>query len=302
MIRLSLAMMMAITLSSTLFAEKRATDFQQPQKLFGNKKPPESRSQSQILKILNVTPKASSKNGKALHLVFVASKKTHGKDQHDYPVWQHRWSNLFASAKQVTTSTAQNWPSEEQFKKADLIAFNAMQKGKLDAAKAKRLHDYLSQGGAMINLHIGVDGRNAAKEMSECIGLVWSKGAKFRHGPMKLTITQPNHPIMQGLGDKIEFYDEVYWNLTGDPKAIDVLATSQEKDEITPQIWTKTIGKGRTFAHIGGHYSWTYDDPIYRIQVFRGMAWAMKQPIDRFNDLVLIGARVKEDAKAISVK
>ena len=50
---------------------------------------------------------------------------------------------------------------------------------------------------------------------------------------------------------------------------------------------------GRVFVSIPGHYSWTFDDPIFRIVVLRGLAWVSREPIDRFNALVPLGARIQ---------
>lgn len=35
-----------------------------------------------------------------------------------------------------------------------------------------------------------------------------------------------------------------------------------------------------------GHYSWMFDDPLFRVLLFRGIAWTAKEPVDRFNNLV----------------
>ena len=78
-----------------------------------------------------------------------------------------------------------------------------------------------------------------------------------------------------------------------------MLATSLEKDDKDaeaipqPQIWTKSVGKGRVVANTLGHYSWTYDDPMFRILFLRSLAWVTNDELNRFNDLILLGARVK---------
>ena len=53
--------------------------------------------------------------------------------------------------------------------------------------------------------------------------------------------------------------------------------------------------KGRVFVCIPGHYMWTFDDPLYRVLVLRGIAWAAGEAdVNRFNELALIGARVAQ--------
>ena len=53
--------------------------------------------------------------------------------------------------------------------------------------------------------------------------------------------------------------------------------------------------KSRVFVCIPGHFMWTFDDPLYRILVLRGIAWAAgEQDVNRFNELALVGARVAQ--------
>jgi len=65
---------------------------------------------------------------------------------------------------------------------------------------------------------------------------------------------------------------------------------------MTPQMWARTKGKGRVFVSIPGHYSWTFDDPLFRLLLLRGICWAGHQSLDRLSDLATIGARLAEDS------
>jgi type 1 glutamine amidotransferase len=68
----------------------------------------------------------------------------------------------------------------------------------------------------------------------------------------------------------------------------------EEEGAPQPQLWAREQGRGRVFASILGHFTWTFDDPLYRVLLLRGMAWSAHQPLDRFNELVTIGARIQE--------
>lgn len=105
--------------------------------------------------------------------------------------------------------------------------------------------------------------------------------------------TGAKHPIGRNFG-KIQLHDESYWQLAGDPKRITLLGSGSEDGKAQPLFWTIEPGKGRVFVSIPGHFAWTFDDPLFRILLLRGIAWTAKEPVDRFNDLVLPGARVKE--------
>jgi type 1 glutamine amidotransferase len=48
------------------------------------------------------------------------------------------------------------------------------------------------------------------------------------------------------------------------------------------------------FVSILGHFSWTFDDPLFRVLVLRGICWTSRQPVDRLNDLALPGARLRD--------
>jgi len=97
-----------------------------------------------------------------------------------------------------------------------------------------------------------------------------------------------------------DLYDEPYWPPVGDLSKATVLATSNEplkkgSDKRTPQplFWTARHGKGRIFVCVPGHFTWTFDDPLVRILLLRGMAWAAGESPFRFDPLILRGARVK---------
>ena len=92
--------------------------------------------------------------------------------------------------------------------------------------------------------------------------------------------------------DRLQLYDESYWKLTGVSEDITLLASSVEDGQQTPQMWVRDHQPGRVFVSIPGHYNWTFDDPLFRILLLRGIAWTAQEPVDRFNDLVTPGARI----------
>jgi len=110
---------------------------------------------------------------------------------------------------------------------------------------------------------------------------------------MDLVFTDSKHPITRGF-NRLRFLDESYWSLRGDPARVAVLASSLEENAPQPQLWTLERSQGRVFGCIPGHYTWTFDDPMYRLLVLRGICWAAKQDdVDRLSELALVGARVQ---------
>ncbi len=83
--------------------------------------------------------------------------------------------------------------------------------------------------------------------------------------------------------------------MIGDTSRVAVLATAVEEGKAQPMLWTNESGKGRVFGSVLGHYSWTLDDPLFRIPVLRGLAWAAHEPVGRFERLALEGMRPAGD-------
>jgi putative heme-binding domain-containing protein len=225
------------------------------------------------------------------NVVLCAGPKDHGPGEHDYPLWQKRWARLLALAEGVTVGTAMNWPSAEQFKTADVIAFYSNNPG-WNAERAKELDAFLARGGGLVYLHYAVDGHKDVDALAQCIGLAWrGGGSKFRHGALDLKLYP--HPLAAGFG-KLDFIDESYWQLVGDTKSINLLASGIEDGAAQPLVWTRTQGKGRVFVSILGHYNWTFDDPLFRLLILRGICWSGGQPTDRLAELATIGARIAD--------
>jgi type 1 glutamine amidotransferase len=154
---------------------------------------------------------------------------------------------------------------------------------------------FLRRGGGLVYIHYAVDGGKDPEGFADRIGLAWQGlRSKFRHGPLDVEfVPGSDHPIARNF-DRIHLHDESYWNLVGDASRIDLLASGDEEDQPQPLFWTfePEMG-GRVFVSIPGHFAWTFDDPIFRILLLRGIAWATKADVDRFNELVLPGARIE---------
>jgi putative heme-binding domain-containing protein len=232
-------------------------------------------------------------NPKRLHIVLAAGPKDHGPGEHDYPLWSKRWLTLLSTDPTVAVETAEGWPTTRQIETADVIVFYSNNPG-WDAAKATELDHYFARGGGVVLIHYAVDGHNAVGALSGRIGLAWqgSKSA-FRHGPLDVDFSGSKHPITRGI-DKLRLVDESYWNLVGNPESVELLGTGVEDGKPRPLFWTRQAGKGRVFVSIPGHFTWTFDDPLFRLLLLRGMAWTAEEPTDRFNELTTLGARIAE--------
>ena len=233
---------------------------------------------------------------KPLHLLLVAGPQDHGPGEHDYPAWQRVWSQLLAAADQVTVDTAIDWPTEEQLKAADTIVL--YQKGTWNENRAQAIDAHLAKGGGLVLIHWAVEGEAMASAFAERIGFASDLNrTQYRHGPLDVDWqSETGHPIARNLS-RISLVDESYWNLVAGSKVkLEVLAQgSPEAGDIRPPLfWTVQPLKGRVFVSIPGHYSWTFDDPVFRTILLRGIAWASHEPVDRFNELVTLGIKLNE--------
>ncbi len=206
-------------------------------------------------------------------IVLVASKQDHGALQHDYPRWQTNWHRLLTP--HATVTNAWLWPTDEQFTSAKVVVFYYWNRA-WDDAKYAQLDAYLARGGGVVVLHSGTIEDNDPEKLAARIGLAaHPKRSKYIHAPFDLFLAPAeDQPLTAGLPRKIALIDEPYWPMIGDRSKVDVLATVRMDGADQPVVWTHRPGPGRVWATCLGHYSWTLDDPFFRVLVLRGIAWA----------------------------
>ncbi|MDG2220458.1 MAG: ThuA domain-containing protein [Rubripirellula sp.] len=252
---------------------------------------PPIRTQAEISTVLSGSKPLPTKLDE-ITIVLVAGKKDHGPGEHDYPAWQTQWGQLLAAADAVNVDAAWGFPNDDQLSQADVLVF--FQKGDWNDDRQTKMDQYFDRGGGAVYIHWAVNGNDRVDDFSKRIGLA-SKGGSigYRHGTLALNVHNTDHPIMRNI-EPLQLYDESYWRLTGDPQNVTLFASSVEEGAARPQIWSYDRSAGRVFVSIPGHYNWTFDDPIFRTILLRGLAWTAAQPIDRFNELVRLGARTSK--------
>lgn len=255
---------------------------------------PPQRKREEIEKILgsttaeNVPATTTEENSKSI--VWVASKQDHGKDQHDYPRCQELWIRLLNQSPQITATNAWQWPTDEQWASANVLVFYFWNQ-EWNAERLHQIDQFFDRGGGIIVIHSGTIATKNPEQMAERFGLASRSGGhtKYLHTPFDLKIVQPStHPIVRGMPKQIHFLDEPYWQLIGDPAKVNVLATFESEGKQWPQLWTYEQGKGRVFVSVPGHYTWTHEDPIYRLLILRGIAWAMGEDTQKFESLATV--------------
>ena len=289
--------------------------------------PPAPPKRSEVASVLAAArvDQPSDKPLRPLTIVLLADKKDHGPGEHDYPRWQSRWALLLGGssvsteqaanldgpdvpdasladgAQQVRVVTARPWPSQEQWASADLVvAFCYLGWNEQRMAEAR---EFLKRGGGLVLVHSATwTMPEPSLDIAELVGV--GGFVKYRHGPIKLTISQPDHPICAGLPQTIPLVDESYYPPTPalNTERVKVLAVceeepneGQEGPSLQPMYWTYEPGKGRVFGCVLGHNNFSFDHPYFRLLLLRGMAWAAHEDPCRFDPLALRSASVSED-------
>lgn len=192
----------------------------------------------------------------------------------------------------VQVTTAWHWPSDEQFQTANVIvAYCYLQ---WTNERMVQVRTYLEGGGGLVLIHSATWTRPKSLRhgVAEVIGIGGFE--LFRHGAVKLDMVAPEHPICAGLPETIILEnDETYWPPTPIMEGVTVLATSVEDKAARgstpraaqPMFWCYELGAGRVFGCVPGHSAQTFDDPVFRKLLLRGVAWAAGENPLRFGEL-----------------
>ena len=267
---------------------------------------PTRRSKESIEKILGPTTKQDL--SRDVNIVWVwGIDKLHAKETHEYAWVMDRYVNqLLPKVPRVTVTSAMWFPSKEQWEKADLVVFYLWPG---DGWNYDLIDAFQRRGGGLIFIHMALS-QGAGEELSKRIGLACDYvSGTTKWGvlptPVTLTDTALKSPIFERFPRKFDLADEFYWHLRGNPASITVLMTSPAGPAIAnqpldgppriedldgqpwPVMWTTEVGRGRVFASVAGHNYFTFNDPYFRIILFRAMAWTLRESFEPFKPLVM---------------
>ena len=252
---------------------------------------PRPRSRAEVQAVLG-REQGSSFALKPLRVCLVASQQDHGPGEHDYPAWQTNWTKLLGNAPRVWVTNAWQWP--ETFENIDVVILYFWNHAwHTNQTHYQQMDEFLARGGGLVVLHSATIADKEPEKLAERIGLAFQPGrSKYRHGPLDLTVVAPTEePITRGLPRSLHFVDESYWPMFGETNDVKLLATTKEEGKDWPMIWTCEKGAGRVFTSVVGHYSWSYDDPLFRVIVLRGIAWTAREPVGRLERLATLGVK-----------
>ncbi|MEC9124320.1 MAG: ThuA domain-containing protein [Verrucomicrobiota bacterium] len=245
--------------------------------------------------------------GRDVRILWLYGPEDHRGGEHDYVRVKEVFVPLLQKIPRVSVDEAYQFPSQDQFDKADLLIQFLHQTPITDEQFAS-YQKFVDDGGGVVSIHESCIIRpiDRARKLADCIGCSWkgnkeSRWSKFsRKEPLFL---DTRHPAFAGLPKSMRFNDESYWNMIqrDEVKVIGAVGTSANKEDQSfaeilrsegargQAFWTYASGKGRVFGTTTGHFTYTYHDPMYRLLLVRGIAWALGQKPGAFVPIVFDG-------------
>jgi len=144
-------------------------------------------------------------------------------------------------------STAFGWPNAKQFRKGKRHCLLFGQSGLVSGARvATRLIP--DRGGGLVYLHYAVDGHTNVNEIGRSHWFILAR-RRIQISTWSVGFANTCTPIGRWTTET-QARDESYWQLVGDVKSIQVVASGVEEGKLQPLIWTREQGRGRVFGSI----------------------------------------------------
>lgn len=143
---------------------------------------------------------------------------------------------------------------------------------------------FIDAGGGMIVVHAGTWYNWPGWPAYNRTLLGGGTHSHDKFGEFEVTVTAPQHPVMQGVPNHFTVSDELY-HQEFDPKgsAVDVLATatSPVTGTIYPVLWVVKQGNGNIVCMTLGHDEKAHENPAYARVLVNAAAWAAKRSAPR---------------------
>ena len=230
-----------------------------------------------------------------MHIYIRGGLKSHGPGLHDYPQFMADWSKLLTERGAIVDGGF-HFPTTAELSGVNVMIMYKGDAGYMSSDERATLEAFLKRGGGLVSFHDTLCGDDPQYQANILGGAKKHGERNFSAGEIAYTITDKNHPIMQGMSD-FKITDEAFFLITKptlNPEGLHVLATApmpksnsagEHVGEVVPQIWTyeRPFGLGqsfRTFVWMQGHSYANFSDPQVQPMILRGIAWAAKWPIE----------------------
>ena len=189
---------------------------------------------------------------------------------------------LLAKDGFVTTVTP-DYTALTEAARFDLIV-QVITNDQIDPALVQSLTDAVRAATGWAGYHGGLAASfHAAVKFHYLPGVHWVAHPGDRTARYRVNVTQPDDPIMQGIGD-FDYQSEQYYVLHDPP--VELLATTTftgDHDPVTtgavmPVVFKRRFGKGRIFYTALGPTPEELSHPQAREILRRGLSWAARGP------------------------
>lgn len=220
-------------------------------------------------------------------LILVQGPDGHPPGTHEFVAGGEILRELLAPVEGVAAEVVradEPWPSgPELLAEADGVVLFVSQGARWLAADPRRTEAVArlaQRGGALVGLHWGIGGKEAA-DVPAFVSL-WGAchgGPDRRYQVLEtdLSLPTPEHPIARGLAP-FRVHDEFYFQLkqppSGTPPVPIVAALIEDQPQMVAWAWERGDG-GRSFGFSGLHFHANWQRVPYRRLVAQGVLWTL---------------------------
>ena len=151
-----------------------------------------------------------------------------------------------------------------------VIAYTEFSDHPLPQEQVAAFISYVVNGGGLLVIHNGI-----SLQRSQELGLML--GAKFTHHPdytaLSISISEPEHPIMQGIEDFV-IEDEPYYFEPHPTLQTTILAEYPHDGAMRQAAWCHEFGLGRVVYLMPGHHLPSFSVEPFRQMIRQGALWA----------------------------
>jgi type 1 glutamine amidotransferase len=219
-------------------------------------------------------------------------------------VGSHDWRTTTAEIQKILDETGRfnvhvtenfSGATLETLKPYDVVLLNYRSPkpdNRWPAQTEQALMDWVRSGKGIVIYHFALSAFEGWEDFEKMATATWRPN-NGQHSPrhdFQVTIVDPSHPIVQGMGNGFSIVDdELYNNLkTIEPEQRHVIATANDdpdlykdklrvlfdEDRIAPMLWIRQWGKGRVFVTALGHDVKAMQNAGFRKTLARGAEWA----------------------------
>ena len=163
------------------------------------------------------------------------------------------------------------------FTKADLSKFDVIlfeyTVGTITEGQKRAIMNFVAGGKGFVGIHSTTDSFRGDPDWRAFMGAHFIGHPPYRD--FQVSVTQPDHPIMQGFPVEFMARDEMYI-MDYDPR-LNILCASYYKGKVVPVAYTKNWGDGRMYYHSFGHDGAGAGRAYALRMIGRALLWAANQ-------------------------